>query len=188
MREMNSDSLYFRPARPADLDELHPIINQAYRTKNGWTTEAYLVGDERITRESLQTHLLNLQNQPRLDPIFVCEYQKQVVGCIQAELATDHPYMNLPEHSALIGLFAVDPVRQSQGIGRFLLNQLLAYLKQEMQVKTAVLWVIQQREDIQKWYERSGFEWKNEEVRPFVMPEKALQPNVYFKVYTKDLV
>jgi ribosomal protein S18 acetylase RimI-like enzyme len=100
--------------------------------------------------------------------------------------APNHPQLNLPADSALIGLFAVDPEVQSKGIGRTLFNAALDLIKQKWSCQRAIMFVINKRLDIQAWYERLGFKW-NGDRREFTYPGKTLQDDIWFKVYEKDL-
>ncbi|KAI3646805.1 hypothetical protein MP228_009733 [Amoeboaphelidium protococcarum] len=179
-----------RKVEEGDVEELHRIINVAYRMDLGWTSEASLVQDERIT----VAQLVQLIKEDR-DPILVAEILStddasgqedvhKLVGCIQAELWFNHPQYNLPENSTLFGLFAVDPSCQSMGIGKSLFHAMIDHVKRHFdQVNLGVIWVLHVREKILAWYERMGFKWEGE-TRPFVMPEKLKIPNLHFKVLT----
>lgn len=126
-----------------------------------------------------------------MDPIFVAEIATgtgsgQVVGCVCAEWAKNHPDTGLGPESALFGLLAVDPARQSAGIGSKLFAHALEFAKREWGCQQAVLWVIKQRTDILEWYERLGFRWTGE-LRDFVFPDLAMHDEVEFKVLFKAL-
>jgi ribosomal protein S18 acetylase RimI-like enzyme len=140
-----------------------------------------LVKNERITEPEL-TQLIQAQQ----DPLLVATLNNTIVGCIQAEHSQDHPQLKLPPRSVLLGLFAVDPAHQSRGIGRRLLQACISYAQQKWPgcVEHAVIWVIEQRQDILKWYERMGFEFTGE-FRDFVMPQNALIEGLKFKIYVK---
>lgn len=196
MKAKDSKSPRIRHATIEDCSRLHSIINAAYRTDQGWTTEHGLVKGERISHQQLLTLI-----EENSDPILVAEIEEPqeeeqhspdsrrvvLVGCISAEASHLHPSLQLPPKSALIGLFSVDPKYQSRGLGSFLFQACLLELGRRWQCELAVLWVIKQRVDIQGWYERLGFIWTGE-YRDFVMPENAVLPNVQFKIYTKSLI
>ncbi len=114
------------------------------------------------------------------------DQKAQVVGCIEAEMPENHPEFGLHPKSALMGLLAVHPDYQSRGIGRQLLKESMKYVHQHRGVEQAIMWVIQQRKDIQAWYERMQFKWTGE-TKDFVLPDKALKNDVYFKIYSRDL-
>lgn len=176
-----------RLASPADAIALHRIINEAYRTSKSWTNEVELVGGERMSLMDLEARLESLHSQPALDdPLFVAEIDRSVVGCIEAELPHNHADMNLRSDGALLGLLAVDPKRQSGGIGKTLVKHVIGYLTQNPSMQVAIMWVLHKRIDIQAWYERLGFKFTGD-TRPFVLPALALQKETYFKVYELSL-
>ena len=113
-----SATISIRPVMVEDAQILHRIINKAYRTNAGWTSEADFVADERISLHELTKLFASYGD----DLILVAHDNDIVIGCIQAELWSQHPKYNLPEGSALLGLFAVDPQIQSKGVGRKLLE------------------------------------------------------------------
>ena len=179
-------------ARLDDAAELHKIINEAYRTENSWTTEANYVKGERISLDALQ-----LLIKEQRDPLLVAEVpssasdssgsKMELAGCISAEASHLHPQMNLPDKSALIGLFAVSPNHQSRGVGSRLFNACLDWIRVNwLDCDDAILWVIKQREDIRKWYERLGFKWTGE-YRAFVLPDLCKSDDVEFMIYSKPL-
>ena len=176
-----------RRASVADADRLYWLINAAYRNSKSWTTELSL---DETTSERMSKAEIIATLQKGIDTILVAEVEtedgKLVVGCVAAESCKTHVDKQLPPASALIGLFAVDPLRQSQGIGKLLLDSILEFVKTEWKCSLAVLWVIKQRTDVQKWYERLGFTWHGE-IKHYKYPTKPMYDNVGFKVYTKDI-
>jgi ribosomal protein S18 acetylase RimI-like enzyme len=194
-----------RLATLADVPILHKLINEAYRTNKGWTHEQGLVGGERITVQALESQILD-----NIDPILVAETfiltdaladqsqdtrkapkpaattAAQVVGCISFELSDRHQHLELPPHSALLGLLAVNPELQSLGIGKFLMKSVIDLVKNDYKCTRAIIWVLEKRLDIQAWYERLGFRWHGE-LKEFVWPEMLLQPS-QFKIYEQELM
>jgi GNAT superfamily N-acetyltransferase len=178
--------ILIRKGRSGDAEVLHPLIHAAYRTSQSWTTEVDLVRGERITLPQLREQL-----SQAVDPIFVAEIAGgteagRVVGCVCAEWAKNHPDTGLGPESALFGLLAVDPDKQSAGIGSELFLHALKFAKKEWGCLRAVLWVIKQRGDILAWYERLGFQWTGE-LKDFVFPDLAMHREVEFKVLVKSL-
>ena len=111
-----------------------------------------------------------------------------VLGCIAAEASHHHPALGLPGGAALLGLFAVDPGVQSQGVGgRLLRGCLLAIREKWPTYDQAILWVLEARADIQRWYEKLGFQCHHDETKPFVLPQNARQPDLRFRVYRRNL-
>jgi ribosomal protein S18 acetylase RimI-like enzyme len=170
-----------RDATIGDINDLYRIIQAAYRTNNGWTNEAKLVSGERVTKDELRAII-----QKGHDPLIVAVDDGKVVGCISAEASHLHPSLQLPDYSALIGLFSVDPELQSRGIGRLLFNACIDHVKTTWKCKYAVLWVIETRSDLLKWYEKMGFKFTGD-LRDFVMPDKLRVAGLKFKIYIKSL-
>ena len=199
----SAEQVTIRLATPEDAPRLHGIIHAAYRTDQSWTTEENLVGGERIGLHELEA-LLDDDSElaERQDPVFVATLRvtpnadaagagtvladEMLVGCIQAEWAKHHPDRGLPAACAMFGLFAVDPPHQSKRVGSQLLEHALVHAKGAWGCREAVLWVIKQRQDIVKWYERLGFRWSGK-VKPFVFPELTLKDDVEFLVLIKRL-
>lgn len=191
--------IHIRPARIEDVDRLHALIHSAYRTPASWTSESEYVKNERITLSHLHS-LITLA----VDPVLVAiaesvdaETQTQteskrererekVVGCISAEAGHLHPDLQLGHESALLGLFAVDPLFQSQGIGSRLMYACMDECQRRWKTQTAVVWVLEPRQELIEWYKRLGFVWTGR-YKDFVMPENALVQGLQFCVYEKPL-
>ncbi|KAJ3028085.1 hypothetical protein HDV00_010632 [Rhizophlyctis rosea] len=174
-----------RTAQLTDAPTLHPLINTSYRSSAGWTNEHTLVKDERITLSSLRTelsqpasksHILVATPRPTTPPTI----PPTIYGCIQISTTSR-------EGEADIGLFAVDPALQSQGVGRRLLEAACDYAKNTMRAKVALLHVISVREELLAWYRRFGFVETGEK-EGFVWPELALIENMQFAILRKELV
>ncbi|KAK2736997.1 acetyltransferase [Colletotrichum kahawae] len=124
--------LPFRPAPPADIPLLLPLIRSAYRglsSRKGWTTEAHLVADQRIDEAGLLakiTHpdgvVLLVTDDSALDtdtdastpPLSCCEVIRKPDG-----------------KTAYFGLFAVDPEKQAGGVGRRVLGYAEEFARRE---------------------------------------------------------
>lgn len=119
-----TSKLLFKRATLCDIPTLLRIINAAYRSnhKNSWTNEAHLVKDPRISTEGL----VRVVNSP--EECLIVAFRPNVgndddiVGCICLEQCNDDGELIAGANQVLLGLFAVDPEIQSQGIGRFLIE------------------------------------------------------------------
>lgn len=98
----------------------------------------------------------------------------------------NHAALELPDDAALFGLLAVHSDYQSMGIGKTLFGAAVEFAKKEGKCGKGIMFVINKRMDIQAWYERLGFTW-NGDKRDFVFPDKALQEDIWFKIYEKEL-
>lgn len=163
-------SIPIEPAKKEDLAALKLMIEGAYRgdhARMGWTHEADLVQDERISVEEVVRLFLD----PNV-AIYVARSNADIVGCVTI---TDEG-----DGVAYIGLLCVDPPFQSSGVGARLLTtaeRLCAALGVEKMEMT----VIENREPLIAWYERAGYR-RSGERRPFPVPQ---DPPLFFVVLEK---
>ncbi|PRP78927.1 hypothetical protein PROFUN_13303 [Planoprotostelium fungivorum] len=157
----------------------HNVIHRAYRVpdKNAWTTETHLVDGERVTVQGLQDKINH--GHVLCAELFEENQRIRLVGTIECELEDAH------EDEVLIGLFSVEPSYQSKGVGGILMRAAMKYAKEELHKKTAVLWIIETRQELINWYLKLGFVDTKQKV-PFVMPH--LQKSQFqFVIFKKDL-
>jgi ribosomal protein S18 acetylase RimI-like enzyme len=160
-----------------DVAELNALVNSAYRgesSKQGWTTEADLLGGIRIDDE----RLIELIQKPDSVILKYTESNK-IIGCVHLEKKGDRMYL---------GMLTVSPSLQARGIGKELMQASEAHTKK--QNCTAVyMSVITDRTELLAWYERHGY--KNTGIRKqfpsedprFGLPKKKLE----FVILEKDL-
>ncbi|CAO3668806.1 unnamed protein product [Rhizopus stolonifer] len=166
--------------RRATLDDLKrveeacQVINQAYRTKGGWTTEDFVNG-QRLMEQDMIPFIE--KNGTPYTLLFAMD-SDQIVGTIQIQ-----PLSNGTE--AEVGLFSVSPTQQSRGIGGKLVQAALLEMK-EMKFTNAVMRVLENRPEILAWYKKLGFLETGERV-PFIWPEKLQIPGLQFLVLKKSL-
>ncbi|KAI9001610.1 acyl-CoA N-acyltransferase [Gaertneriomyces semiglobifer] len=140
-----------RLGAPADIEELLPIINHAYRNPAGWTNESHLVEGAR----ALKDDLLPLMDESATPSTAVLVYTSPsetggecLLGCINISMTSPQV--------GYFGLLAVSQAHQSQGIGRRLLTAAFDVLKQWGADKCEIT-VLIDRDQIMQWYERHGF-------------------------------
>ncbi|KAG0054087.1 hypothetical protein BGZ83_011971 [Gryganskiella cystojenkinii] len=166
--------------------------------EGGWTTEAHLISDERVSLKQLKDALLD-----KINPIllaFDTETNKPV-GTLQLDPAEYYPDFGeytaegyycsyedpLPKKQQIfIGLFSVDPLYQSRGVGRMLVDEALRYSKENLGRKQAVVYVIKQRPELVTWYKRLGFADYGERV-PFPDQNLMKKEDIHFQVLRLDL-
>lgn len=163
-----------------DVNAISKLVNSAYRgesSRAGWTTEADLVGDTRINA----TGVIEKINAP--DGVIILAYDDQGALASCCELLKQKDY-------AYFGMFAVDPQRQSGGIGKKVMDEAERYAKEDMGVRTMEMSVIWTREELISWYVRRGYE-KTEEQKPFPYGQlengTPLRDDLYFRVLRKAL-
>lgn len=185
---MSTSPLTVRKATPADIPALLALVKSAYRgedSRQGWTTEADFVADERIDEAGLlakitaagSTVLLATTNNATAEDLLAC-----------CEVVRHPP----PSDLSYFGLFAVNPKLQNGGIGRRMLAEAERYAREEMGAARMEMTVVWLREELIAWYVRRGYVVVEGERRPFpyehLVNGKALRDDLYFIVLQKDLV
>ncbi|HWG11947.1 MAG TPA: GNAT family N-acetyltransferase [Streptosporangiaceae bacterium] len=102
-----------RLARPADAGTLADLIRSAYRgegSRAGWTSEADLVGGERINADQVRASISDSDSL-----MLVGEDADVIVACCQLR--------NQGAGLAYFGTFAVSPEAQGAGLGRQLMAE-----------------------------------------------------------------
>ncbi|GAB5365074.1 hypothetical protein AAMO2058_001025400 [Amorphochlora amoebiformis] len=149
--------------------DLTQIVNWAYRGKDGanpWTSEKGLIQGNRIDLEDMK-RAINRQSAKDLQILAAVDHKGHVMGSIKLE--------RTPDGRAEFGMFAVDPEAQSLGIGRRLLSSAEVVASKEWGVKEGVMYCLDCRENLQKWYERRGYRWTGKKV-PFPEQDKVITP------------
>ncbi len=181
---MINQQISIRKATLNDIQQIHSLVQTCYRTEKSWTNEYALVEGERISTVTLHS-IIQSENSDIL-LVATLNGTESIVGCIQIEPFYAHP-VDLPKDSVMFGLLCVHPDHQSKGLGSILLNHAQTFAKNELNLHKGILWVINYREDIQKWYRKMGYEWNGSDTKPFVDNQSAMRPGLHFQVFTKDL-
>lgn len=139
----------FRDAELHDLGALVDLVESAYRgerSRSGWTSEADLIGGQRIDVAMMSAALRDPGSR-----ILVVELDDQPVGCCELRRADRGD-------AASLGMFAVDPTRQDRGLGRRILDAAEQIVAREWNIDRLRLTVVEQRAELISWYERRGYE------------------------------
>jgi ribosomal protein S18 acetylase RimI-like enzyme len=161
-----------RPATHADLPDLHPVIERAYRgitARAGWTHEADLVTGERT---DIATLAALLTGYSRLLVALDCD---TILGCV-----------NISDSGgglAYLGLLCVDPQWQAGGIGKQLMRAAENTARDSFAASRIEMAVIERRTELIAWYIRHGYA-PTGEMRPFPVP---LDPPLSMTVLVKRL-
>lgn len=148
-----------REAGPADVDAIVTVVNRAYRTQGGWTTEEHLVGGDRAAAADVRAAI-----EDDVHLLLVAERDGSIVGCC---------YTELHEDGAELGLFAVDPTVQAGGVGGALMEE-QARRRAAEGVARLNIRVLESRPELKAWYARRGFVATGETV-PFAGNEADLK-------------
>lgn len=127
----------------SDAEAISQLLNLAYRTHGGWTSETGLVAGNRSTVEAIRDSFNNPDSV-----YFVLKDSHRLFGCINVELHG---------RATHIGGFAVAPDAQGLGIGSTLLQHAENFSKSTYDVNKFILSVLSARNDLIAYYERRGY-------------------------------
>lgn len=134
-------------AAEADLTALHALIEAAYRgdsARRGWTHEADLLDGQRTDMEALAA-IVGDPGQRML----VARDASRLVGCIQLT--------SRDGSIGYLGLLAVAPDAQANGLGARLLAAAETCLATQLGASTVEMTVIRQRAELIAYYQRRGY-------------------------------
>lgn len=126
-----------------DVPALEKLINSAYRgetSKLGWTTEANLLQDKRITADELYETI-------NKNTILKYTDNNTIIGCV---LLADKG------NKLYLGMLTVSPELQNSGIGKKLLQKAEEHAL-SLNLPKIAMTVISIREELIAWYNRHGF-------------------------------
>ena len=152
--------LIFRQAEPKDTSAIVGLVDSAYRgetSRAGWTTEADLLDGRRTFTEEIENILSAPQNR-----IILLDDGSQLLACVHIKKSSS----NGNEGRAYLGMFAVSPKFQNQGIGKALMTYAEIFVVEEWQCSEMEMTVIRQRVELIGWYEKLGYRVTGE-VRDF---------------------
>jgi ribosomal protein S18 acetylase RimI-like enzyme len=147
-------------ATSADVPQLVTLINASYRgesSKKGWTTEANLIGGQRIDNEGLTEQM----SDPNAVILKHTNNEGEITGCVYLQKRGDKLYL---------GMLTVSPLLQANGLGRQLLQAAEDYAR-GIDYHTITMTVITTRTELLEWYQRRGYS-KTGEVIPLVITER----------------
>lgn len=171
--------LTFRAALPADAPTIVALVESGYRgdaSRQGWTTEADLVGGRRTDAESVLQVIGSARGR-----ILLVELDGDLAGCCQVEARG--------EGTAWFGMFSVRPALQGRGLGRAVMAEAERTARAEWSATEMRLLVICQREELIAWYERLGYR-RTGELVPFAYDDPkvmAKRDGLELAVMTKPL-
>jgi len=150
-----SEVLHLEPATMVDVPDLAALVNSAYRgdsSRAGWTTEADLLGGQRVDVERLAELVAKSGNV-----VLVLRGDGAPAACVHLERH---------DRDCYLGMLTVEPTAQGGGIGSRLLEAAERWAKDNWRVETVHMTVIVQRIELIAWYERRGYQ-RTGERRPF---------------------
>lgn len=169
----------FRVAVDADVQDINNLVNSVYRgesSREGWTTEADLLGGQRIdparVRELMKT---------KTQVILIALLGEKLVGCVHLEKKDVVCYL---------GMLSVDVKLQGQGLGRLMIEKGESYAQTSFGCTLMEMTVVGQRSELIEYYQRRGYKLSGER-REFPMNDPRFgipkRSDLYFEVLVKKL-
>ncbi|GAA1617282.1 MULTISPECIES: GNAT family N-acetyltransferase [Brevibacterium] len=141
----------------ADIDDYVALVASAYRgeaSKQGWTSEADLLSGQRLDAAMAREMLAEADSTMLL----VRARDGQAVGSV---------YLRQPvDGVAYLGVLAVSPLGQGQGVGSALINLAEAWVAERWGATALQMSVINKRCELIAYYERRGYV-RTGETEPF---------------------
>jgi ribosomal protein S18 acetylase RimI-like enzyme len=138
---------HIRIADIKDIPVIKKLLNSAYRgemSKQGWTTEAHLIGGDTRTDDLNIKQVMEQKGSAFLKYI---NEEEEIIGCV-----------NLQQHDSklYLGMFSVSPSLQGKGIGKQMLQAAEEYAK-HLNCISIFMSVISIRAELIDWYKRHGY-------------------------------
>jgi ribosomal protein S18 acetylase RimI-like enzyme len=138
--------LKFRPATHADTDALVALVESAYRgdaSRIGWTTEADLLDGRRTGADDIGACI----DRP-YSVILLAERDNELLACA---------HVAIEDGAGYFGMFSVRPNLQGGGVGKALLAEAERLAREEWQLPSMRMTVIDVRNELIAFYERRGY-------------------------------
>lgn len=134
-----------RSASKLDASKIALLVNRAYRPlthERGWTHEADLVAGLRTTEEQVLSLFCSQSS------ILVAHQDAEIVACV---------HVKSTERAAEIGMLAIDPGYQMQGLGKLMLECAERHVMEHFGATVFKLSVLSSRLELIAFYERRGY-------------------------------
>ncbi len=139
-------ALQFRAATAADIDAIVALVESAYRgdvSKQGWTTEADMLDGRRTGADDVGACIA-----PPRSRILLAERGDRLLAC--AHVAEE-------DAAGYFGMFSVRPDQQGGGIGKAVLDEAERIARDEWQLSSMRMTVIDIRAELIAFYARRGY-------------------------------
>jgi len=167
----NKESVFLREATLDDIAALERLLNRCYRETAGWTNEADLIGGIRTTSAELAAVINDPNHYYFVYPKTTtgereAEETCELLGCIAVDIKTDAD----ANKKAYIGMFAVHPELQGQGIGNVLLQAAETFADRHLQSQNRpsrlTMSILSHRPELLAYYQRRGYQFNGNKM-PF---------------------
>lgn len=182
-----TDQIFLRVATLVDIAELESLLNRCYRNDEGWTNEAALIAGIRTTQAELKRVIEDPNQYVFVYPKTVDGQRSSVetgelLACIcvsgQSEVdSTNHDNNDNDNDNdsddnaknndkqalkAYIGMFAVQPDLQGQGVGDTILNAAETFATRHFGSEThpcrLTMSILNHRPELLAYYQRRGYQ------------------------------
>ena len=176
------------PAVVADASAICALVNSAYRgesSKKGWTTEADLLGGQRVDVDGIR-EAIGSPNRT------ILHLKAQVTGQIAACVSLDFSEAACDgrSHACYLGMLTVDPNLQASGLGKRLMKASEEFAGGKG-AEAMLISVIQLRTELIDWYRRHGYQ-PTGQTKPFPYGDRRFgepkRRDLHFVVFEKKLV
>ena len=141
----------------SDIADYVALVDSAYRgesAKQGWTSEADILGGQRLDAK-MARDMLAEENSVIL---LVRDGRSRAVASVYLREPTDG--------QAYLGVLAVSPKGQGKGLGSALIDLAEAWAAERWSAHSLRMSVINKREDLIAYYERRGYQ-RTGDIEPF---------------------
>ena len=128
-------TLPLRLAAPADADKMIALINAAF-----YPRESFFVEEPRTNRSEIEELMSK-------GAFLLAETDGALSGCVYVELRGERSYL---------GLLSVDPARQQNGLGSFLMDAAENYCR-ERGSRFMDIYIVNLRMELSAFYQRRGY-------------------------------
>ena len=166
--DINKETVFLRQAEADDIGALEQLLNRCYRQTEGWTNEADLIGGIRITQDELARTIANPTHYLFVYPKTTTgkrdgEETGELLGCIGVDMQVDAA----GDKKAYIGMFAVHPELQGQGVGNVILQAAETFASRHLQSDVQAsdkkparltMSILSHRPELLSYYQRRGYQ------------------------------
>jgi GNAT superfamily N-acetyltransferase len=145
----------FRHAVATDIPAIVALVESAYRgdaSRVGWTTEADLLGGQRIDPQGVADDIAAADSR-----IVLAESAGELLACFHIKKTGDAGYF---------GMFSVKPALQGAGMGKRMLAEAERQARDDWSCRRMEMTVIDIRDELIAFYERRGYR-RTGIVKPF---------------------
>ncbi|AAZ19543.1 possible acetyltransferase protein [Psychrobacter arcticus 273-4] len=170
---MNKNSVFLRQAEADDIGALEQLLNRCYRQTEGWTNEADLIGGIRITQDELASTIANPKHYLFVYPKTTtgerdADETGELLGCIAVDMKVNaDSSKSVCPKKAYIGMFAVHPTLQGQGVGNVILQAAETFAEHHLQSSAQTpdenparltMSILSHRPELLSYYQRRGYQ------------------------------